>query len=112
VTASVAGEKCYFAAFKRAANVGVGRRAERGLYADLFRSGQSGHGVQATPADDADFRLGQISSSIYERKSKLLIIPNADANAFARQIRATLFTTKGTKEDEGNLLHKAFLSLW
>ena len=62
VAASVARQKSDLAAFERAADVGVGRRAERRLHPHFLDLGQAGHGIEPAAADDSDFRLWQSPS--------------------------------------------------
>jgi hypothetical protein len=66
-------EKCDFAPFQRAEDVGVRRRAERRLHAHFFNFGESGHGIQSATPDDADFRLCHSSSEQFV-ECKLVII--------------------------------------
>jgi hypothetical protein len=57
VPACVTRQKSDLAAFKRATDLGIGRRAERSSEADFFHFSQAWHGVQPAAADDPDFRL-------------------------------------------------------
>ena len=61
VASSVTRQKSDLAPFKLAADVGVGRRAERRFDADLLHSSQAGHGIESAAADDPDFCLWQSS---------------------------------------------------
>src|SRR5579863_3695582 len=62
VPAPMAREKCYFAPFKCAADIGVGRSAEWGSDANLLDFAEPGHGVQPASADNSDLRLWQSTS--------------------------------------------------
>ena len=69
MAAAVARQKCHFAAFEHAANIGVRRRAERRLHAYFFHFCQPRHGIQSAAADNANLRLSQTSS---EKAARLL----------------------------------------
>ena len=62
VSARVARQKGHFAALERAADVGVGRRAERRLHAYFFYFCQPWHGIQTAATDNANLRLSHPSS--------------------------------------------------
>ena len=62
VAATVAGEKGDLAAFECSENVSVGRIAEWRLLPDFMDIGETGHGVQATASDNANFCLLQLRS--------------------------------------------------
>jgi hypothetical protein len=62
VAASMTREKCNFAAFEHATNVGIRWRPEWGSYANFFRLRQSGHGIEPAAADNSEFRLWQTPS--------------------------------------------------
>src|SRR5215469_8424351 len=62
VAASVACEEGDLAAFEHAANVGVGRSAERSFHLYFLDFRQARHRVEAAAADNSDFRLCQSTS--------------------------------------------------
>ena len=56
-------QKCYFASFQGAQNIGIRRAAKRSLEVEFVNIRKSGHGIQSTAPDNADFRLLQVKFS-------------------------------------------------
>ncbi len=62
VATSVASQECDLAAFKGAADIGIGRAAKRGAQTNFFDLCEAGHGIEPAASDDSDFHLRQTSS--------------------------------------------------
>jgi hypothetical protein len=58
----VAGQKCNLPSFQVAEDVAIRRLAEWSLEAHFARVSQAGHRVEATAADDSNFRLPSASA--------------------------------------------------
>src|SRR5262249_5177827 len=61
--ASMTGKECYLFSFQAAHNVRVGRSAPRRVQLPLFCCVKSGHGIQSTAPNNADFRSHSCMSS-------------------------------------------------
>ena len=57
MAAAMPRQKRHFASFEHAADISVGRRAERRLQPHFFHLGEPGHGVKPAAADNADLCL-------------------------------------------------------
>src|ERR1700733_1449282 len=72
MSASVACQKCDFAALQRAQDIGIGRIAEGSFLRKFPHIGQAGHVIKAAATNDANFCLRQMSPTRLERRYQTL----------------------------------------
>src|SRR5258708_4327546 len=94
MAAPVTRKKGHLAAFQRPQDIGLGRIAKGSLQRNLTDIRKAGHGVQATAADNADFRLLQRDSPGI---AKLVIIPKRKAASGSMKVKSKTLKCRGSR---------------